>query len=155
MTEFFNGDRVEMWFVILFALMSACSGCTAPPPASSQRPDNSAPEGSAAVQDWSKFIDTKRASKVPVVLRVKLIAAEGGNKYSWDKVAILAVLKNESKQQFADTVEIGHYSWEPGIPQGESTIYVEPYSDSPDHLWKLLGSTAKEGVSHAKPGPAS
>jgi hypothetical protein len=146
-----------MCWVLLLAFMSLTS-CTAPgkPSGTSQSPTNVAPEKrGAAVQDWSKFIEPKKAAKVPVVLRVKLITAEGGNKYAFDKVAILAVLKNETKQPFGGSAEVGHYSWEPGVPKGESTIYVEPYSESPDHLWKLLGSTAKEGVSHTKPEPGT
>jgi hypothetical protein len=84
---------------------------------------------------------------------VKFVSTSGADKYQWDKVEILAVLKNDSKQQFGKSLEVAHYSWEAGVPKGESTIYLEPYSDAADHPWKLLGGTGKMGVSHPKAEP--
>lgn len=87
------------------------------------------------------------AKRVKVVLRVKLIDRRGGDKYGWDIVEVLSVLKNESGQQFEGRVEIAHYSWKPGVPDGESTVYLEPYGDNAEQ-WRLLDGGAEHGVSH-------
>ena len=100
------------------------------------------------VQDSSMFIDPGRAAKVPVVLRVRLLNAVGSDKFQWDRVDVIAVIKNESKRQFGGPLEVARYNWEPGVPKGESTIYLEPYSDAPEHPWKLLGASGRLGVSH-------
>ncbi|HTK29625.1 MAG TPA: hypothetical protein VL309_08750 [Vicinamibacterales bacterium] len=102
------------------------------------------------MEDWSGFIDAQKAAKATVVLRVKLLSVAGADKYEWDTVEILAVLKNASTSQFGQSLQVAHYSWAPGVPKGESTIYLEPYSDAPDHPWKLLGADASHGVSHAR-----
>jgi len=141
--------------LFIVGLMMLGSACPALGSSSGVRPTYAASgqKEETKVQDWSKFIDSTRAAKVPVVLRVKLISTSGADKYQWDKVEILAVLKNDSKQQFGKSLEVAHYSWEQGIPKGESTIYLEPYSDAADHPWKLLGGSAKMGVTHPKSEP--
>ncbi len=97
---------------------------------------------------WKNLIDAEKAALVTVVLRVRFIADEGGNKYGWDKVELIGVLKNESGYQFPKEFDLAHYSGEPGIPKGESTVYLERYNDTDPHLWKLLNGTGKDGVSH-------
>jgi hypothetical protein len=100
----------------------------------------------------ANLIDAGRAARVKVVLRVKLVAALGGNKWAWDKIEVLGVLKNETETSFAGSLNIAHYSWEPGIPEGTSTVYLEPYEVGPPTIhWKLLEGSAKEGVSHPAP----
>jgi hypothetical protein len=96
------------------------------------------------------FVDPQKAAHAVAVLRVKFLAALGGNKYAWDKVEVLNVIKNESRHSFDKIVEIAHYSWEPGIPEGECTIYIVPYNEAGEDLWKLVDGTAKQGVSHVK-----
>lgn len=94
-------------------------------------------------------VDAKRASRVPVILRVKFVKLVGGQKYSWEEVLVQSTLKNQSSQTFSGVMQIAHYDWEPGIPKGESTVYLEPYVEGDESRWKLLGGSAKEGVSHA------
>lgn len=93
--------------------------------------------------------DPVRLAKVPVVLRVRLIAEQGGDKYCWDKVELLAVLKNTSGEKLAEELTIAHYGWCKGIPAGECTVYLEPYNPERAGLWALLGRGAEQGVSHA------
>src|SRR5262249_7557776 len=100
-------------------------------------------------QDWTHMVDPDKAKKATAVLRVRYRALKGGNKYAWDEVEVLAVIENRSKYQFPQTMDVAHYDPEPGIPKGESTIYLEPYNNVDPSLWKLLNGAAKEGVSHA------
>ena len=104
------------------------------------------PLGCAQRQKERKRMDPGIAAKVPVVLRVQLIADEGGSKYSWDKVKLLEVLKNTSGYEFPPEFEIAHYTAEPGVPKGESTVYLERYNDTDIHRWKLFEGSAKHGV---------
>lgn len=39
------------------------------------------------------------------------------------------------------------------FPSGESTVYLEPYAPGDESRWKLLGGSAKEGVSHVQGAP--
>jgi hypothetical protein len=96
-------------------------------------------------------VDATRAGKVPVVLRVRLLEHEGGNKWDWDKVQLVSVIKNESHYQFPATFRIAYYNHEPGVPEGESTVYLERFNEGEESLWKLLGGSGKTGVSHAAP----
>jgi len=98
-------------------------------------------------------IDSERANRVPVVLRARFVRLVGGQKYVFDEISVVAVLKNESHHTFAGSLEVGHYGWEPGVPPGESTVYLEPYAAGDENRWKLLGGSAKEGVSHAQGAP--
>ena len=64
-------------------------------------------------------IDSERANRVPVVLRARFVRLVGGQKYVFDEISVVAVLKNESHHTFAGSLEVGHYGWEPGVPPGE------------------------------------
>jgi hypothetical protein len=99
-------------------------------------------------------IDIERASRVPVVIRARFLKLGGGQKYVFDEISVVAVLKNESRRTLSGSLEVGHYGWEPGVPPGESTVYLEPYVAGDESRWKLLGGSAKEGVSHAQGAPA-
>jgi hypothetical protein len=94
-------------------------------------------------------IDPGKAKKAEVVLRVKLVRLEGCNKYCWPEVEIPKMLQNKSGFSFKKRLTVAHYSWEPGIPEGESTIYLERYNPKRNDLWKLLNGSGKEGVSDA------
>jgi|SRR5580704_6988391 hypothetical protein len=97
---------------------------------------------------WQKLVDPERAGKVPVVLRVRLLRREGSNKYGWDKVKLIGVIKNTSHFKFPEEFEVAHYSGESGIPDGESTVYLEPYNPKSESLWRLLEGSGTKGVSH-------
>jgi len=101
----------------------------------------------------STFIDPGKAKRSEVALRVKLVRFEGCDKYCWTEVEILKVLQNKSGFSFKKRLAVAHYSWEPGIPEGESTIYLERYNPERSDLWKLLNGSGKDGVSHAIPSP--
>ncbi len=92
--------------------------------------------------------DLTRVERVPVVVRVRLITEGAGSKYLWAQVELVAVFKNESKHTFAKRFSVAHYSTEPGIPQGVSTLYLERYNPQRDALWKLLDGSGTSGVSH-------
>jgi len=100
---------------------------------------------------WEKLLDPDRAAKVQVVLRVRLLKREGSDKVGWDKVKLLGVIKNESSFKFGEEFEVSHDSGEPGVPDGESTIYLEPYSKTSPGLWRLLGGSGRSGASHQSP----
>ena len=99
----------------------------------------------------STDIDPGKAEKAEVVLRVKLVRLGECNKYCWPEVEILKVLQNKSGFSFKKRLAVAHYSWELGVPEGESTIYLERYNPDRNDLWKLLNGSGKDGVSHAIP----
>ncbi|HTG93155.1 MAG TPA: hypothetical protein VL866_11240 [Pyrinomonadaceae bacterium] len=101
----------------------------------------------------STYIDPSKAKKAEVVLRVRLVRLEGCDKYCWPEVEILKMLQNKSGFSFKKRLTVAHYSWEPGIPEGESTIYLERYNSKRNDFWKLLNGSAKDGVSHSIPSP--
>jgi hypothetical protein len=98
---------------------------------------------------WQNLVDAKRADTVPVVLRVRLLRNEGGDKIAWDKVGLVGAIKNDTHYRFPPEFEIARYVGEPGIPGGESTVYLERYNAASESLWRLLGGSGKTGVSHA------
>jgi hypothetical protein len=106
--------------------------------------------GTVAEAKADPRMNPELAARVPVVLRVKYVKLIGGQKYSWDEVSVQSTLKNQSSRSFTGAMEIGHYDWEAGVPNGESTVYLEPYAEGDESRWKLLGGSAKEGVSHAE-----
>lgn len=101
------------------------------------------------------LLDSKLAQKAEVILRVKLLSRGEADKYAWYEVAILKVLKNESGETFGKALKIAAYSWKTGVPEGESTVYLERYNKTDKGLWKLVGGEASTGVSHVqKPAEA-
>jgi len=102
---------------------------------------------------WRNLVDGKRAETVSVVLRVRLLRREGADKIGWDRVRLIGVIKNSSHFTFPGEFEIAHYSGEPGVPDGESTVYLEPYNAASESLWRLFGGSGKTGVSHSNADP--
>jgi hypothetical protein len=109
-------------------------------------------QGNAQENPWHNLVDVRQADTVPVVLRVRLLRHEGGDKIAWDKVALVGVIKNASHYNFPREFEIARYVGEPGVPGGESTVYLERYNPDSESLWRLLGGSGKTGVSHAGEG---
>ncbi len=95
-------------------------------------------------------LDPDKAAKATVVLQVQYLSASGSDKYGWTKVRLLHVLKNDCRHAFPEEFEIAHLGTEPGIPDGICTVYLERYRADADDLWKLLGGSAKQGVSHSR-----
>ena len=97
-------------------------------------------------------IDSALAGNSEVVLRAEVKEeADACDKYCWQKVRVLRVIKNESDQILPEIIKIAYYSWEDGIPKGVATIYINKYSFEEDGLWKLSGGKAETGVSHHEP----
>jgi len=84
--------------------------------------------------------------KADVVLRVERLSFDGSDKYAWYTVKILKVIKNTSNEVFGATLKIASYSWKDGIPEGESTVYLQRYNKSENRFWMLLGGEAATGV---------
>ena len=106
-----------------------------------------------SVSEAQAQIDETRAANVSVVLRVELLPLEGrgGSKYHWPTVRILNVLKNDSQEQFSEKLNLAHLGGGPGIPSGESTIYLVRYNEShPEYGWKLdeTRDGSKPGFTH-------
>jgi hypothetical protein len=95
-----------------------------------------------------KLMGDKLAVKAEVVLRAKRLSVEGGDKYAWYRVEILRVLKNVASEKLTNTLSVAAYSWKEGVPEGESTLYLERYNGTGNELWKLVGGEAATGVSH-------
>ena len=96
--------------------------------------------GFGAEADAQKM-DPEKAKGVPVVLRVKLTkAATAIDKYGYDEVTVLAVYKNEPKARFAEPLTIAFRNTGPGVPKGESTVYLVDYHTPPEgKMWRLAG----------------
>ena len=99
--------------------------------------------------------DPDLSAKATVVLRVQWLEDGDADKYEWQEVRVLHVLKNDSKHTFTNTVVIAHYSGANGIPRGICTVYLERYNPEGEDRWKLMGGSAKTGVSHAEQPSAS
>jgi hypothetical protein len=121
-------------------------------PAPAQMAQAERQERNVQENPWRNFVDMKRAGTVSVVLRVRLLKREGADKIGWDRVRLVGVIKNSSHFNFPDEFEIAHYSGEPGVPDGESTVYLERYNAASESLWRLLDGSAKTGVSHGGAG---
>lgn len=84
------------------------------------------------------------------VLRVKLVKPGEGSKYHWPVVEILDVFKDSSNYDLktGDTLEVAHYGYEPGIPDGTSIVYLQYYGEirSNKERFALLGYSGKLGV---------
>ena len=94
------------------------------------------------------LFDKDLATDAEVVLRVRLVDNQGGSKYHWQVVENLEIIKNESSHEIGNRVLVAHYGWEPGIPAGVSTIYLNPYSELTRDRWRLIDGSAKSAVSH-------
>ena len=144
-------------FALAIALSGfACSDTSAETPRGSARtaPPAARTNTGAAMEPTpapTPPVDQERARKATAVLRVRFLSFLGGDKYAWDRVEVLAVLKKPSGEEVPSPLEVAHYDTERGVPAGESTIYLERYGEPPSTRWQLLGGGAGEGVSHVSP----
>ena len=96
-----------------------------------------------------KLMDDKLAAKAEVVVRAKLLSSDGADKYVRFRVRVLQVLKSPPGAKLTNELSVAAYSWKPGVPDGESTLYLERYNKQADNgLWTLVGGEASTGVSH-------
>jgi hypothetical protein len=133
-------------FAVLAASFTLAAASCAPVLAQTAQADRQ--EKNVEDNPWRNLVDSKRAGAVSVVLRVQLLKREGTDKIGWDRVRLIGVIKNSSHFTFPSEFEIAHYSGEPGVPDGESTVYLEPYNAASESLWRLFGGSGKAGVSH-------
>lgn len=96
-------------------------------------------------------VDSARAARAVIVLRARLLQPGAGSKYLWDSVRVVRVVKNESGASLPEEMLVAHYSWEPGLPQTDCTVYLERFAEEGEGGWKLLDGSAKSGVSHVDP----
>ncbi len=95
------------------------------------------------------LMDEQLAAGAEVVVRAKLLYLEGADKYARFRVRVLKVFKNPLETTLANELSVIAYSWRPGVPEGESTLYLERYDDQRSSVvWKLVGGEACTGVSH-------
>jgi hypothetical protein len=98
------------------------------------------------------LVDDKLAANAEVVIRAKLLSSEGADKYAHFRVRVLQVFKSPAGMKMGNELTVTAYSWKPGVPAGESTLYLERYNREADAgLWKLVGGEAASGVSHNTP----
>ncbi len=99
-----------------------------------------------------KLVDDKLAAKAELVVRVNRIAFEGADKYAKYQVRVVKVFKNTPGATFTGKLSVAAYSGKDGVPEGESTLYLERYSTNNANtgLWKLVGGEASTGVSHVR-----
>ncbi len=93
-------------------------------------------------------LDAVRAEKARVILKVRLVAHHGGSKYHWQTVKPIRTLKNVSGKAFDKPFKVANYGWEPGVPQGISTIYLVPYGARTD-TWRVLAADTGKGKERA------
>ena len=97
----------------------------------------------------SNPVDEALAANAPVVLRGKRLSEDSSaDKYRWYEVQVLNVYKNETHQTLQAQIRVAALSSRSGVPEGESTLYLEPYSKEREGLWRLVGGEASTGVSH-------
>jgi hypothetical protein len=103
-------------------------------------------------------VNEKLAQNAMAVVRVKLMFADNpgtATPFRIYSVHAIRILKNESNDMFRDLLVRGFKDM-PGVPEGESTIYLQRYdpitkklSADKDHgLWILVGGDATKGVSN-------
>ncbi|MGN6552651.1 MAG: hypothetical protein ACTHLW_02815 [Verrucomicrobiota bacterium] len=97
-----------------------------------------------------KLMDDKLAAKADVVVRAKLLSVDArADKYATFRVHVLQVFKSPPDTKLTNKLSVAAYSWKPGVPDGESTLYLERYgNEATNGLWKLVGGEASTGVSH-------
>jgi hypothetical protein len=134
---------------ILAAALVVAAGCAARAQMTRGQQQEPGVHENTQQTPWQNLVDVKRADTVPVVLRVRLLRNEGGDKIAWDKVGLVGAIKNDTHYRFPPEFEIARYSAEPGVPAGESTVYLERYNAASESLWRLLAGSGKTGVSHA------
>jgi hypothetical protein len=98
----------------------------------------------------NKLVDEKPAARAEVVLRVKRLSAGTGSKYLWFPVEVIKVFKNTSGEGFEGRLSVAAYSVKDGVPEGESTLYLDRYDETEKGLRKLVGGEATTGASHVK-----
>lgn len=94
-------------------------------------------------------VDAELAKRAQLVVRAVRVTdpKRRGKKYTWYRVGVLQVLKNDTESKPPDLLKVAALGIKPGIPEGQSILYLVPYNRAKGALlWKLLGGGADEGV---------
>ena len=140
---------MRTWFIVAGLLAASCDARSRSASAATESvAKNDSKKGDAMIGESSRPVDPERLRRVPLVLRVIALGPGQGDKYAWVRVKVLTVFKNTSGRDPGGELEIAYYSGKPGLPAEECTVYLEPYNETPNHPWRLLGGSAVLGVSH-------
>jgi hypothetical protein len=97
--------------------------------------------------------DSTKAEKSAAILAVSLLSPGDGEKFLWDKVKVTKVLVNKTDFSFKENLEVAHYAWKKGIPEGEWLVYLTPYpfgsewsSVTDSTQWMLVDGDGEAGV---------
>ncbi len=88
--------------------------------------------------------DSVKLKNSKAIVLAEYLYEEPGGKYSWTKIKIYKVLRNQTNIPITDSLSISYYSWKKGIPsKGIYKVYLTSYpfgSDTFNHLnqWMLL-----------------
>ena len=97
-------------------------------------------------------LNTNLAQKAELVVRAKTLYAPKETAYLWYEVEVLKVIKDESGVKVGAKLQVA--ARRPGLPEGESTLYLERYDKihpgTPKGRWRLVGGDAATGASHNK-----
>src|SRR4051794_20850542 len=92
------------------------------------------------------LVDENLTAKAELVVRARRLSFEGADKYAHFRVRVLEVYKNAlplpsgGRQALPEELTVSAYSWKTGVPEGDSTLYLERYNKESDTgLWKLVG----------------
>lgn len=89
-------------------------------------------------------MDTIKKNKAKAVIKAKALNTGVGDKYLYQKIEVLEVIKNNTNFIFKDTLTVAHYSWKLGVPlEKECIIYLTPWPYGSETLneekqWMLL-----------------
>jgi len=101
-------------------------------------------------------MNTEKKDNSTLVLKVKVIKDEGGDKFNWVKVKVLSILKNDTEQQIPESLSIASYSWLSGLQEGKKYIvYLVPFPLGSEKItdinqWILLEGNASIGAEFVK-----
>jgi hypothetical protein len=97
-------------------------------------------------------LDSSKLHQSKAIVKARLLKEEGGSKYLWTTVEIIAVLCNKTNFNFSSTCRIAHYSWKGNISENSIVIlYLSPYPFGSQGLnanneWMLLNGDAQSSV---------
>ncbi|MBS1644232.1 MAG: hypothetical protein JST36_04275 [Bacteroidetes bacterium] len=97
-------------------------------------------------------IDAKKSEAAKAIIRAVLIHKGTGDKYIWDTVQVIAVLKNDLNFKFPEKLAVARYSWDEGFKcPGEFVLYLNPYplgaqELNEDNAWMRLGGKSEEAT---------
>ncbi len=102
--------------------------------------------GNAKPTEGSQDHIPSLAARAAVVMRVRLIEYQGGSKWHFSTVQPLRIIKNTTGRTISGPQSVGALFWGGDPPQGQSTLYLNPYGQG----WALVDGNASAGVSHAQ-----